>query len=141
MLGYEKVAIRPVRERDEPLLFALAGEAYGEALPTDDTVAVLTRSQVYVAEVDDELAGYVALIDEGAELCIRQMLVAPGHEDRSVDRQLCDWAEGYAVSRGFERLRVDVGDEEHQALLFYRRRGYQHVRSGGLELVLPSVEE
>jgi len=124
MVAYEKIAVRPVRDHDEPLLFALAGEAFGSDLPADDTVAVLTRCHVYVAECEDDLAGYVALVDDGMELCIRQMLVAPGHLDRSVDRQLCEWAEGYAVSRGYERVRVDVGDDEAQARQFYRRRGY-----------------
>jgi ribosomal protein S18 acetylase RimI-like enzyme len=140
MLGYEKVVVRPVREHDEPLLFALAGEAYGADLPADDTVAVLTRCQIFVAECQDDLAGYVALVDEGMELCIRQMLVAPAHADRSVDRQLCEWAEGYAVSRGFERVRVDVGDAEAQAQLFYRRRGYVSAPGGGLELALPTLD-
>ena len=66
MQGYEKVSVRGLRDDDEALLFALAGEAYGDQLPAGETVAVLTRAQVFVAEAPDgEIAGYVALVDEG----------------------------------------------------------------------------
>jgi len=142
MQGYEKVSVRGVREHDEALLFALAGEAYGDQLPAGETVAVLTRAQVFVAEAaDGEIAGYVALVDEGVDLCIRQLLVAPSHVDRRVEQQLCEWAEGYAVSRHFDRVRVDVGEDELRERIFYQRRGYVATRAGGLELALPAPDE
>jgi GNAT superfamily N-acetyltransferase len=144
MWRYEKVAIRELVPSDQPRLFALAGEAYGELLPADQTVAVLTHSVVFVAEVPtvpdgpaDDLAGYVALDGEGETLCIRQLLVAPAHDDCGIDRQLCDWAEGYAINRGFRRLRAAVGAEERRERLFFRERGFTQGAEGEVALTLP----
>ena len=141
MLEREKVGVRSLRSEDEPRLFALAGEAFGDALPASETVGVLTRCHVFVAETPDDIAGYVALVDEGSDLRIRQLLVATAHADtdRHVGDQLVDWCEGYAVTHGFTRVVVDVGDEERSALLFYRRRGYRRGRTGSFELMLPSI--
>jgi Acetyltransferase (GNAT) family len=142
VLSRVKVAVRVLRPEDEPRLYMLAGECFGPELPGDETVAVLTRCHVFVAETtDDEIAGYVALVDEGVDLCIRQLLVAPAQSDeqRHVGDQLCDWVEGYAINHGFERVRIDVGDDERTARQFYVRRGYRPARVGGLELDLPHV--
>ena len=86
---------------------------------------------VFVAEIPtlrdgppDEIAGYVALTDEGETLCIRQLLVAPAHDDCGIDRQLCAWAEGYAISRGFLSLRAAVGEAELHERVFFRERGF-----------------
>ena len=42
------------------------------------------------------------------------------------------------MSRRFDRVRVDVGDDELRERLFYQRRGYVATRGGGLELALPA---
>jgi GNAT superfamily N-acetyltransferase len=139
MLGFEKVHIRGSRPEDEALLFALAEECAAGQLAADETVAVFGRCEVFVAEHEDDIAGYVALAEEGSDLCIRQLLVATGHTERKVGDQLCDWAEGYAVSRGFDRVRVDATGQDDRARLFYARRGYVPARDGGLELQLPSL--
>jgi GNAT superfamily N-acetyltransferase len=147
MWRYEKVAIRELVPADEARLFALAGEAYGDVLPADETVSVLSRAIVFVAEVPtrrdgppDEIAGYVALTDEGETLCIRQLLVAPAHDDCGIDRQLCAWAEGYAINRGFVRLRAAVGEAELHERVFFRERGFQGGAAGGVVLALPHAD-
>ena len=142
MLPRAHVVIRALRREDEPVLFALAEQSFGESLPSDDTVAVLTRCLVFVAEADDgEIAGYVALLEEGPDLCIRQLLVSPmkDEDDRHVGDQLCDWVEGYGINHGFERVRIDLGDDEERARHFYARRGYRPARIGGLERELPRL--
>jgi Acetyltransferase (GNAT) family len=142
VVRYVKVDVRELREEDRPRLLALAGEAFGAGLGAGETVAVLTRCHVLVAETREEvagereLAGYVALVDSGGAMHIRQLLVAPAHGEEHVERQLCDWAEGYAMSRGFERVCVDVGEDELRARVFYAGRGYVPGEDG-LELLLP----
>jgi GNAT superfamily N-acetyltransferase len=139
MLGFEKVHIRAMRHDDEPHLFLLAAECASGQLAADETVGALSRCDVFVGEHDGEVAGYVALAEEGADVCIRQLLVATGHTERKVGDQLCDWAEGYAVSRGFDRMRVDAEGQDETARSFYHRRGYVTVKDGCLELRLPSL--
>jgi len=137
-----KVDVRELHDDDRPRLLALAGEAFGAGLGAGETVAVLTGCHVFVAETRDEIAGeheiagYVAVVDAGGALHIRQLLVAPAHTEEHIGGQLCDWAEGYAISRGFERVCVDVSDDELRARVFYASRGYAP-GAEGLELVLP----
>jgi GNAT superfamily N-acetyltransferase len=140
MMGFEKVHIRAMRPEDEPHLFALAEACCPPGqLAVDETVGALSACDVFVAEHDGEVAGYVALVDERADVVIRQLLVATGHTERKVGDQLCDWAEGYAVSRGYDRLRVEASGQDQIARAFYTRRGYMPVKDGCLELRLPSL--
>jgi ribosomal protein S18 acetylase RimI-like enzyme len=139
MLGFEKVQIRAMRHDDEPHLFALAEECASGHLAADETVGALSRCEVFVAEHDDEVAGYVALAEDGGTVRIRQLLVATGHTERKVGDQLCDWAEGYAVSHGCQRMRVEAGGQDQPAQAFYQARGYVMVEDGCLELRLPSL--
>jgi GNAT superfamily N-acetyltransferase len=139
MLGFEKIQVRAMRHEDEAHLFLLAEECAPGALAADETVAALRRCDVYVADHGGEVAGYVALTQEGPQVTIRQLLVATGHHERKVGDQLCDWVEGYAVSCGCERLRVDAAGQDDPARAFYAARGYVKVRDGCLELALPSL--
>ena len=115
MLGFEKVHIRAMRPDDEPHLFALAEECCAPGqLAAAETVGALSACDVFVAEHDGEVAGYVALVDERTDVVIRQLLVATGHTERKVGDQLCDWAEGYAVSRRLRpaaRRRLGAGPD------------------------------
>ncbi len=138
-MPYRKAAIRPVRSEDEPRLFGLARMVFGERGGWDDrrTLAVLGTEQVFVAEVDQSVAGFVALDDADDAVRIDELLVSPDHEAEGVGGQLLDWAEGYAISIGAERLQVVVEDDNRRAEAFYRGRGFVPRAEGLLELLLP----
>jgi ribosomal protein S18 acetylase RimI-like enzyme len=138
-VSYRKVTIRPYRGEDESLLFSLAREAFGEQGRWSDAGALtrLETETVFVAELEGEQAGYVALHRDGDVFRIEQLLVSPRHEAEGIGRQLVDYAEGYAISEGAERLQIVVEADNRRALDFYGRRSFQPVGDDVLELVLP----
>jgi ribosomal protein S18 acetylase RimI-like enzyme len=133
-LTYQKADIRPFRSEDEPLLFGLVSLDRGADART---LAVLERETVFVAEVSGTPAGYVALEREERAVRIDQLFVSPEHEAEGVGRQLLEFAEGYAIWKGAEALRVVVEAENERALSFYRGRGFMRVGDDLLELLLP----
>ena len=138
-MPYRKAAIRPYREQDEPLLFGLARMEFGERAGWNDrrTLDVLERDTVFVAEVEDEPAGYVALEGVDDSMRIDQLFVAPKHEGEGGAHQLVEWAEGYAISAAARSLQVVVESDNVRALDFYRRCGFAPAGGGLLQLTLP----
>ena len=117
-MTYRKAEIRPFEPDDEPLLFGLASLDRGA---DRRTLAVLEREAVFVAVIDGEPAGYVA---------VRRV-------DVGVGRQLLEHAEGYAISEGALTLQVVVSDADRRATDFYRGRGFVPAGEDLLEIVLP----
>ena len=138
-MPYRKAQVRACRQEDEPLLFGLARRSFGERTGWSDerTLDVLGNEQVFVAEVEGQLAGYVAVEPEADALRVDQLFVSPEHEAEGVGRQLIEFAEGYAIFRGAHTLRVVVEGGNARAESFYRGRGFVPVGEGLLELVLP----
>ena len=117
----------------------LARQAFGEheGWSDDRTLTVLETETVYVAEVDGDVAGFVALTEAESAALVHELLVAAPHQAEGVGRQLLAWAEGWAISRGASSLRIDVEDDNVAALDFYRRSGFVPCGEGAVELVLP----
>lgn len=138
-MPYRRAQIRPIRTDDEPVLFGLAQMTFGteEGWSDDRTLAVLSDESVFVAEVDEVVAGFVALQPQGEVVVIDHLLVGPAHEAAGVGHQLLEWAEGWAISRGAHTLRVAVEPANARAQDFYRRCGFAPAEPGTLELVLP----
>ncbi len=138
-MPYRKADIRPYRDADEPVLFTLARMAFGERGGWSDrrTLAVLESDTVFVAEVDADPAGYVALEPREERVRIDQLLVAPQHSGEGVGRQLVQYAEGYAIWRGARSLSVVVERDNRRAAGFYLRYGFAPAGAELLELVLP----
>jgi ribosomal protein S18 acetylase RimI-like enzyme len=136
---YRKTIIRSCRAEDESLLFTLARSSFGEHTTWDDgrTLAVLETDTVFVAELDGRPAGYVALEAEGDAVRIEQLFVSPEHEGEGVGRQLLEYAEGFAISRGARILQVVVEGDNRRALSFYCGRGFTEASAGLFQLVLP----
>jgi len=130
--------MRPFRLQDEGLLFGVAKLAFAEC-DEGKALATLERDTVFVAELAGEPAGYVAIEESDATLRIEQLCVHPAHEEEGIGRQLLDWAEGYAISAGAERLQVVVEGGNARAAAFYRGRGFAPAGGDLLELVLPQV--
>ena len=133
-MTYRKAEIRPLRAEDEPVLFGLANLDRGA---DERTLAVLGRETVFVAELGGAPAGYVALERSEESVRVDQLFVSPEHEAEGVGRQLLEFAEGYAIYEGAERLQVVVEGGNPRAESFYRARGFTAAGEGVLELVLP----
>jgi ribosomal protein S18 acetylase RimI-like enzyme len=138
-VSYRKATIRPYRGEDESRLFSLARESFGGRPEWSDGAALagLEKDTVFVAELEGDQAGYVALKLEGDAVRIEQLLVSPRHEHEGIGRQLVDYAEGFAISEGAQRLQIVVEPDNRRALDFYGRRSFQPAGDDLFELVLP----
>jgi ribosomal protein S18 acetylase RimI-like enzyme len=138
-VSYRKATIRPYRAEDESRLFSLAQESFGVQASWSDGRALsgLTEDTVFVADLEGDPAGYVALRREGDALRIEQLLVSPRHEHEGIGRQLVEYAEGFAISEGASRLQIVVEPDNRRALDFYGRRSFRPTGDDLLELVLP----
>ena len=138
-MPYRKATIRPYRIEDESLLFSLAREAFGAQQSWSDrgTLRRLETDTVFVAELEGDHAGYVALERDADTVRVEQLLVRPRHEHEGIGRQLVDYAEGWAISEGAARLQVVVEPDNRRALDFYVRRSFSRAAEGVLELALP----
>ena len=125
-MPYRKATIRPYRREDESLLFSLARVTFGERDAWSDTrtLTALETDTVFVAELGPDLAGYVAVESAGDALLIEQLFVAPLHEGEGVGRQLLEYAEGYAIAEGAERLEMLVEGDNRRALDLCRWLGF-----------------
>lgn len=133
------MTIRPYRAEDESRLFSLARESFGNRETWSDRTALtrLEHDTVFVADLEGDHAGYVALRREGDAVRIEQLLVSPRHEHEGVGRQLVEYVEGFAISEGAARLQIVVESDNRRALDFYARRSFMRTADDLLELVLP----
>jgi GNAT superfamily N-acetyltransferase len=87
-------------------------------------------SAAYVAEVDGELQGVIAVHvcpffeREGAQGRITALVVSDRVRRGGVGSRLVEAAEEFAASRGCVRMEVTSSDRRADAHAFYERRGY-----------------
>lgn len=84
----------------------------------------------FIAETDDQIAGYLRLFFNQDEnrLYIPSLYFLPDFQGQGMGRQLLKAAEGYAGEKGVDRLWIGVMAKNRQALVFYRKVGFQFVR-------------
>ena len=87
------------------------------------TERLLDADVVFVAELDGHPAGHVAVRQEPEAMVVDQLVVDEVSQGLGVGNRLLDWVEGYALSRGAPRVRIEVEDGNERAQEFYRRRG------------------
>jgi ribosomal protein S18 acetylase RimI-like enzyme len=150
-----RCSVRAVSDDDRSMLTLLAeetlrplatGAGHPERYHTEDLITLLDRADVFVAEADGEVAGFMALEAEDDSLAVRCVCVGPAFEARGVANQLLDWAEGVAIDRGAGRLTAYVPAGDHPSQHLYHRHDF--VATGGatgemqlLEKRLPHVED
>ena len=87
-------------------------------------------TQGFVAEIDHQIAGYARLFlnrDE-SRLYIPSLYFLPGFQGQGMGGRLLEAAEEYAAEKGLDELWIGVMVKNHQALVFYRKMGFQFVR-------------
>ena len=84
----------------------------------------------FIAETDDQIAGYVRLFFNQDEnrLYVPSLHIIQGFQGQGMGRGLLEAAEGYAAEKGLDQLWIGVMAKNRQALVFYRKVGFQFVR-------------
>ena len=92
-----KCSVRDVSDDDRSMLVLLAeetlhplaaGAGHPERYHTAELLELLDRADVYVAEAEGEMAGFVAVEAEDDALALRCVCVSPAFEARGVANQL-----------------------------------------------------
>ena len=84
----------------------------------------------FVAEMDDQIAGYVRLFFNRDEnrLYVPSLYFLPEFQGQGMGKRLLEAAEGYAKEKHLDELWIGVMVKNRQALVFYRKVGFQFVR-------------
>jgi len=84
----------------------------------------------FIAEANNQIAGYVRLFFNRDEnrLYVPSLYLLPDFQGQDIGRQLLEAAEEYAAAKGLDELWIGVMVKNRQALVFYRKVGFQFVR-------------
>ena len=134
MIDRQTVAIRPAEHGDAQRIAALLGDE-GYPAGATDIVARLERfaaehSRVLVAELDDEILGFIALHVlarfEHDEPIVRviALVVDPGVRERGIGHTLMEEAERLGREVGAAFVEVTAGHHRPDALRLYETLGY-----------------
>lgn len=128
------VDLRRANAADAPAMAAIAEAAYSPYLermdglrpgPMDtDYASAVAETEAWVALLDDDVVGFVLLVEEADGVLLENVAVLPEHHGRGFGRALVEHAESRAHALGRTRITLytHVTMVENQAL--YERSGY-----------------
>jgi len=90
----------------------------------DDYSAHLRNHAAWVAEVGDQVAGVLILIDETDHLLLDNVAVDPSHHGRGIGRALLNFAEQEAVRRGYREITLYTHEKMSENLAMYSALGW-----------------
>lgn len=127
------VSIRRAVAADVPALAAVAAAAYRHYVPrigrppapmTADYAHAVRECEVWAAEDDGEIAGFVILIAQPGHLLMENIAVVPAAQRRGTGAKLMALAEDRAAALGLPEIRLYTNQAMTENLAFYPRRGY-----------------
>ena len=124
-----RFTVRSARDDDRSMMVLVAeetlhplaaGAGHPERYHAEELLEMLGRADVFVAEAEREMAGFLAVEPEGDGLAVRCVCVSPAFEARGVADLLVDWAEGLAIDRRLNCLTAYVPAGDHPSLHLYQ---------------------
>jgi ribosomal protein S18 acetylase RimI-like enzyme/diadenosine tetraphosphate (Ap4A) HIT family hydrolase len=87
-------------------------------------------TQVFIAETNDQIVGYARLFFNRDEnhLYVPSLYLLPEFQGQDIGKRLLEAAEGYAAEKGLDKLWIGVMVKNREALVFYRKVGFQFIR-------------
>lgn len=92
-----------------------------------DYAASIARDVVWVAVHDEQVAGYVVLVDEPATTLLENVAVDPDRQGRGIGRLLIAIAEDHARATGTDTVRLYTNAAMRENRRLYARLGYAEV--------------
>ena len=130
--------IRIARSSDTGELARLAGELGYPTTGTEmesrfDSLVSNSQHGVFVAELDAIIGWiHVAIVHslESSPFAeIRGLVIAKSHRNLGIGTALVTEAEGWARKNGCDRIRVRTNVARERTLLFYRKLGFQSIKT------------
>ena len=88
----------------------------------------LDRDRVVVFELDDVIAGYAIVIDDGHRALLDNIAVDPAFQGKGIGRALVDDAERHAATLGYEALDLYTNVVMTANIAWYRKLGFMETR-------------
>lgn len=133
----DRVVTRRATPSDADALAEIASRAYlpyverlGGLRPAPldaDYAASIARDVVWVAVHDEQVAGYVVLVDEPATTLLENVAVDPDRQGRGIGRLLIAIAEDHAQATGTDTVRLYTNAAMRENRRLYARLGYAEV--------------
>jgi len=115
------------RELDAELTHRYGGDSEPGVKPTPETVLAFL-----IAREGDLLCGCGALMELGDGAAeIKRMYVRPDHRRRGLSRRILEGLEREALRRGIDRIRLETGERQPEAMGLYRGAGYVEIEKFG----------
>ena len=115
-------------ELDADLSHRYGGDSEPGVKPTQETVLAFLVAR----EPGGTPVGCGALLDLGDGAAeIKRMYVRPDHRGRGLSRRVLEALEREALRRGFDRIRLETGERQPEAMGLYRSAGYEEIERYG----------
>lgn len=143
------IVIRPWRKSDLESILRITWQswisAYASFIPESDLISYFNihytekaflsmfddpLGQGFVAEMDGQIAGYTRffLNQDENRLYVPSLYFLPDFQGQGMGRQLLEAAEEYAAEKNLDELWIGVMVKNRQAVVFYRKGGFQFIR-------------
>jgi ribosomal protein S18 acetylase RimI-like enzyme len=93
----------------------------------DDYVRRIAAGEVWVLEVQGELAGIVVLTEQPASFLVQNIAVAPAAQGQGYGRRLMRFAEEVARQRGLAELRLYTNVLMVENIALYQHLGFREI--------------
>ena len=115
-------------ELDADLAHRYGGDSEPGVKPTEETVLAFLVAR----DGRGEPAGCGALLELAAGVAeIKRMYVRPSHRGCGLSRRVLEALEREALRRGFDRIRLETGERQPEAMGLYRSAGYEEIERYG----------
>jgi len=120
--------IRRVEARDRDAVFALVASVLGEygfSSPEERVARDVEHADFWVAELEGEVAGTVAVRPKEGKTCeLKRLYVSRAARGRGVGRALLAHAESVARAAGYEKIWLDSSRRFVEARRLYEKNGF-----------------
>jgi GNAT superfamily N-acetyltransferase len=126
-------APRPATRDDLRAVEEIVQAAYGKYVPRigrkpvpmlDDYRTLIEQGRVHVVEHDGAVKGILVLIPEEDAMLLDNVAVAPAAQGLGLGRTMLEFAERFAIGRGYRRIRLFTNEAMVENIALYSRNGY-----------------
>ncbi|MEK4146584.1 GNAT family N-acetyltransferase [Robertmurraya sp. FSL W8-0741] len=119
-------------ERESPFMLFEAGERNAKSEDVRkriDAIDKTTNSTIFVAEVDQELVGYLMAVGgepKRKKYCVYIVVgILAQHQGKGIGKRLFEGLEGWAKEQNIRRLELTVITQNEAAIGLYKKMGFE----------------
>jgi ribosomal protein S18 acetylase RimI-like enzyme len=129
----QSITLRQATAADALAVRDLTRDAYAKWIPRigrepkpmgADYEAALRNHRIDLLYLDDRLAALIETIDQGDQLLLENLAVAPAYQRRGLGAKLMAHAEGVAAALGYDRVWLYTSRRFEGNVELYSRLGY-----------------